>query len=284
MRHCGIRVRKSRWQQPIISAREVLRCQYIYPRLSSISGHGIVPCGDLADVFPDIRFFTFLREPLDRCASDYQFRRRRGGLKVTFEDWIQTPLARNHQTRQLCGREDANLAIAVLESRVGFVGLVERFHPSLVMFSRWCNDCRLDIRHRSKNVAHDSSIKHELLTNLNSRRQLIEANREDLRLYDYVLTQYFPRQEADFGPRLNSDVKAFEAFNVPRPVYPRQALSTLVREFIYKPLAPWLSDRQNTTVLRLPELSAAPCSAARCLIPWIDNFSSSHPDRAWQGL
>ncbi len=245
IRHCGARVRHARNVMPILSADELDRCRFVYPNLESVSGHSIVPYAGLRSRFPEIRFFTFLRDPLERCASDFQFRVANGGLKMSFDDWIDSPVARNRQTVHLCGRENAETAIGILEQEVGFVGIVEQFHRSLVMWNRWCNDRRVDIRYQPKNVSRKSTIKRQLLGDLQTRRKLVEANREDLRLYNHVLHSTFPWQEEDYGPNLQRDVSAFEAFNIPRATFPRQLISTFVRELIYKPVVPWLTRREN---------------------------------------
>ena len=237
---------------PVVSASEIERCMRVYRKLESVSGHGIVPYVDLRERFPGIRLYTFLRDPLQRCASDYQFRVTNGGLKMSFDEWIETPVARNRQTVHLCGREDADLARAILAKEVGFVGLTERFNRSLVLFQRWCGESRVDIRYRPKNVTRNSRIKRELLTNLQTRRKLIEANREDIRLYEHAVRYVYPQQEEAYGPHLDRDVEAFEAFNIPRPVYPRQLPSLLLRELVYKPLVPFLSESENPLGIPLP--------------------------------
>lgn len=213
--------------------------------MKTVSGHGIVPYSDLHLADPGIRFFTFLRDPLARCASDYQFRVQRGGMQMPFEHWIETDVARNQQAKKLAGVEDAAAAIASVEACIPFVGLVERFDESLVLLRKWSQPAGLDIRYRSKNVAHDSSIKKKLLTDTETREMLIAANREDQKLYDYVSQSVFPNQVQDYGDSFAAAVEDFEGTNEPRPVYPRQLLSMLVREMVYKPLVSVIHDKSN---------------------------------------
>lgn len=243
--HCRVRHGSHRAANPVIAADELGRCRWVYWRMQSVSGHGIVPHSDLDVLDRSIRFFTFLRDPLARTASDYQFRVVRGGLKKSFDEWVRTDVARNQQTKKIARVEDADAAIEMLERRVGFVGLVERFNESLVLWRRWCGTPRLDIRYESKNVSSDSSIKKQLLADPNTRRQLAAANAEDQRLYEYVADTLFPRQIRQYGESFAADVLDFEATNAPRPVLPRQLFSMLLREVIYKPLAPVLRNKEN---------------------------------------
>ena len=245
VRHCRVQHGKKRAANPVIIADELQRCRWVYWGMECVSGHGIVPHSDLETLYPNIRYFTFLREPLARCASDYQFRLQRGGLTRSFDEWIETDIARNNQTKKIGGADNAATAIEILNSRMGFVGLSERFNESIVIFKRWLADPRLDIRYESKNVAKDSSIKKRLLNNPATRAKLITANEEDLKLYQYVHDTVFPKQIAEYGDSFQDDVREFEADNDPLPVLPRQLFSILVREFVYKPLAPALRNRSN---------------------------------------
>ena len=245
VRHCRVRHGKKRAANPVIVADELQRCRWVYWGMECVSGHGIVPHSDLETLYPNIRYFTFLREPLARCASDYQFRLQRGGMTRSFDEWIETDIARNHQTKKIGGADNAETAIEILNSRMGFVGIGERFNESIVIFKRWVADPRLDIRYKSKNVAKDSSIKKRLLNNPATRAMLIAANEEDLKLYQYVRDTVFPKQIAEYGESFQDDVREFEADNDPLPVLPRQLFSILVRELVYKPLAPALRNRSN---------------------------------------
>ena len=244
-RHCDARVRRNRQtRDPIIEPDELKRMLVFYPGAVSVSGHGIVPFMNFESVCADLRYFTFVRKPLERCASDYQFRVYRGGLQLSFDDWIKHPYAKNHQVRKLAKDGKAETAIKALRSKIGFVGVTERFHESLVMFRRWHSSPDLDIRYQSKNVARDNDIKSALMSSRRSRQQLLDANREDMQLYAAAL-EIFAEQRRDYGLSLINDVAEFEATNFPVAKYPRQLPSMLKREFLYKPAAETLSHREN---------------------------------------
>lgn len=102
------------------------RIRWIYWRLKSIQGHGVVPHGDLHTI-GDVHFYTLLWQPIQHCASEYQYRAVRGDLAMSFEQWITTEIAGNRRTWMIAGREDATAA-------------VERFDESLLMWRRWLDD------------------------------------------------------------------------------------------------------------------------------------------------
>ena len=248
--YCMI-VPRSRRNHPIFAADELRRTSRAFPWLASISGRGIVPFGDLPSAFPDLRFYTFLREPIDRCASEYvrQFNDQSGkDILNSFADWIQQPEVRNRQCLQICGVPDASTAIWRLNSNIQFVGLIERFHESLVMFARWTGNTRVDVRYHLRKQAMESHLKKKLLSNIDSRRLLIEANREDVRLYDEVRRNVFPRQCEEYGDQLERSVQTFEAFNVPPSRISGELLSLMMREVVYRPLASVLANRSNPTI------------------------------------
>ncbi len=249
-KHLRVRLGKHRSADPVAGAADLRRCRWIYWHLEALSGHGIVPYSDLSSLFPTLRYFTFLRDPLARCASDYQFRVTRGDLRQPFRTWVHSDLAANQQTRKIAGVSDAGAAIEILRKQIGFVGLVEKFDESLVLWRHWAASQLLDIRCCPKNVARDNTLKRQLLSDSRTRAWLQEANREDMRLYEYVVKEVFPRAVAAYGPSLARDVRQHQANNVPPPVFPRGIPQVLLRELVYKPLAGVLRRPTNPSIPR----------------------------------
>ncbi len=212
MRHCTVYA----WQEgsPYFSAADYRRLARLYPRLESISGHDIKPYSDLETVRPDILYYTFLREPLDRTASQYQYEVQMGGGKRPFEEWIQRPENRNYQVDKLTTAKTAATAIATLEGKGMFVGVMERFDESIVMLQRRVGPDRLrDIRYHRRLVAPSNEIKKRLLSDPATRAMLEEANREDLALWEHVMSDLYPRQQREYGADLKEAVAALRERN-----------------------------------------------------------------------
>ncbi len=243
--HFRIRLGRKRSSNPIATATEIRRCRWIYWKMKCISGHGIVPHSDLDSLERQIRYFTFLREPLTRCASDYQFRVTRGGLKKPFHEWVRSEIAANQQTLKIAGVPSAEAAIEMIRSKIGFVGVLERFEESLVLFEQWAKEPSLDIRYRAKNVAANSRLKRQLLSNPQTLGLLREANQEDLKLYRYVVDEHLVEATKAYQGDLKKAVGRFREANDPPPVLPRQLGSMLLREVVYKPLANMLRNPAN---------------------------------------
>lgn len=201
-RHCDFLVnrqaRTSDWEW-------VRKC---YPRLESVGGHSVMPYGEFDRIFQNVRYFTYLRDPIRRCLSHYQYIIDCKSAVDEFPKWILTQ--RNYQTRFLCGEENADRAIEILQQKIGMVGLVERFNESLLLWKRWTGCPRLDVTYRSVNVAQSNRLKQQLLSEQRNRDLLEECHVEDLKLFRYVIEEVYPRQQREYGDSLDSDLADFE--------------------------------------------------------------------------
>lgn len=256
-RNYGIRHFDTRFfsQRVTFTAVDLRRIRKVYPRLDSIAGHEITPVAELHVEYPEIRYFTFLRDPIVRTVSQFQFflQSRRtdnrllpSNLRTLFQTFVRSRSNSNMQTRYIARSAKSEDAISVLQEHVGFVGLVEEFDESLVLFRDWVGQ-DLDIRYRRLNktsMPSQDAIRHELLNDRQLRRDLLEANREDQLVYDYVRNEAFPAQRARYGGTLSADVKKLQESNLRSPV---RRLDTIpgkfLRNFIYKPIRPYLFDR-----------------------------------------
>lgn len=218
------------------SAKDYRLLQRLYPRLRSIAGHKVKPYSDLDQACESVRYFTFLRHPVVRCASNYQFQVQKMGKRISFDDWIALERYQNLHTRKIAGAADLESAIEILESKFCFVGLVEAFDESLLMLRLAVNAADIDIRYRRANVASDNRIKNELLSNPGTRESLVAANQIDLALYNYVKREIWSRQRQDYRGPLNGDVGRFQEHVEPRVYHnANMILNRLKRNALYKP-------------------------------------------------
>ena len=182
-----------------------------YPRLESISAHPVRVYAGLEQVVADIDYVAFLRDPIVRTASHYQYDVQRGGVDLPFEEWITHDAVRDRQTRILAGDDGtAEDAIALLP-RFSFIGRADRFDESLVMMRR-----RLglkDIRYHSKWVAPTDDIKQRLLSDPAAVEMLEAVNQNDLQVWQHVVDEVYPKQQAEYGPELDDAVARFQKKN-----------------------------------------------------------------------
>jgi hypothetical protein len=238
-RHCDLQA------QGVATPDELRFARRFYPRLRSIAGHGVVPLGDLDSACDSIRFFLFLRDPVERCVSHYQYRRNKDETS-DFEPWIEKHA--NYQSRFLLRTgsaggswpavADADRAIDVVERHVGFVGLQERFDESLVMLARWVGDPEFDVAYRARNVASSSAIRRQILTDPRTVQMIHAHHVEDQKLYRHVRDAVYPRQLAQYGATLDADVAELRS-RIPAPQRRilARSLAAVKRGVLYKPLA-----------------------------------------------
>ena len=182
-----------------------VRC---YRRLQSVAGHAVKPTPAFEKYFPQARYYTFVRDPLRRAVSHYQFMLQSGVRCGPFPGWLEANA--DHQTQLIAGEPDADKAIEVLQTRIGFVGLVERFDESLVLWKRWAGNPQIDIRYRSVNVARSNAVREKVLSDERNRGLIRDLHRQDVKLYRYVVEELYPRQVAAYGETLQEDVRSFE--------------------------------------------------------------------------
>jgi hypothetical protein len=152
-----------------------------------------------------------LREPLTRTASHYQYDFQVGEVDLPFEEWITHDAVRDRQTRIIAGPGGTAEEAIELLGKFALVGLTERFDESLVMLGRKCG--LRDLRYAKKWVAPSDDIKKRLLADPATREMLAEVNREDLALYEHVMREVYPKQQAEHGHGLDTDVAWFRRHN-----------------------------------------------------------------------
>jgi hypothetical protein len=238
-RHCDLQVKG------VATAEDLRFARRFYPRLRSIAGHGVVPLSNLAEACESIRYFAFLRDPVERCVSHYQYRRNKDETS-DFEPWLAK--FANYQTRFLCRTHvaedpwtiepDADRAIEVVERRIGFVGLQERFDESLVLLRRWVADPDLDIEYRARNVAPSSAVRRQLLDDPRIVALIQSHHEADEKLHRHVRDEIYRRQAERYGPTLADDVAALRArLPAPQRRLMARAFAGVRRGLLYKPLA-----------------------------------------------
>jgi hypothetical protein len=239
-RHCDVLTVPD---DAVFDAAEFRRMRRFYPRLHSMLGHSLRAYADLEGEIPDLRYITFLRDPIKRTASHYQYDVQRGHVDLPFEEWITHDVVRDRMTRHLAGPDaTASEAMAVLD-RMAFVGLQERFDESLVLMQRAVDVP--DIRYASKWVAPSNDIKKQLLSDERSLGMLREINRNDIELYEYAVDEIYPKQLALSGTGIDEAVAELRSANesmTVRRMYRTPTYAAYVAKWrlLYKP---WIERR-----------------------------------------
>jgi hypothetical protein len=227
----------------IISAQDLRRVRRIYRRLRGIAGHNVRPYSDLANAAPDIRYCTFLRDPVRRYLSHFKNRADAYG-RDDFERWARIEAMHDFQTRMLAGEANAQKAIDLLATRVGFVGLTETFDESLLMLGQWLGAPGFRPEYRAVNRLEAKQRPRDLqraqvdLTYLDEpavRERLREMNALDQQVYDFVVREIEPRQRAAYRGDLPADVQALGERSRRISDWEEPLAGRLLRNWVYKP-------------------------------------------------
>jgi len=232
LRHCEV---DAPWAEGPFSQQDLQHLRRIYPNVESIGGHRLCAYVNLEDSDNKFRYFTFMRDPLKRSASQFQYNvQYRGKKGLVFEQWIQQEWTRNRQTKMIAGVADAAEAIRIIQAKQLFVGLTERFDESLVMLKSLIAN-NLNISYKRINVARENTLAQSLLSTESSRQMLIEANRADLELYNFATEQLYPGYQREHGPSLEADVARYREARTDFNFW-NLTLSRLKQHLVYKPL------------------------------------------------
>jgi hypothetical protein len=250
VRHCDIRLPLSKRlddrmdHRACVEAADLKRVRRLYRDLRGIAGHNVKPYVDLHRECAEIQFFTMLRNPASRFLS-YFFHRADSHTKDAFDRWIANDRLHNWQTRMIAGEASARKAIALIERRIGFVGLTERFDESLLMLGNWLGDPafvpdyrpvnRTCAKRRPKDVAR---MKSDMgwLDSAEVRARIQGVNAEDQEVYDFVTENVFPNQIEAYRGNLANDLAQFQMHNQSFGSFREPLFGNLMRNFIYKPL------------------------------------------------
>lgn len=250
MRHCDIRLpllkrRSDRHDhRAFVEAADLRRVRRLYRNLRGIAGHNVKPYADLHARCPGIEFFTFLRNPASRFRSHF-LNRAPGHTQEAFDNWIAADWVHNWQTKMIAGEPNAQRAIDLIGERFGFVGLTERFDESLLLMRDWLREPELPVHYRSLNCISDKRRTRDAaraksdMSYLNSPNvvaRIQEANAEDQRVYDFVVSTIYPQQVAAFNRDLQLEMDELRLKNLFADDLDEPFAGSFMRNFVYKPL------------------------------------------------
>jgi len=236
LRHCQVEPWHSKRADPPFSSHDLRRLRKLYPNLKSIAGHRVLGHVDLHGQATTFNYCTFIRHPLKRHASYYQFKVQERGSKEAFEKWVvQREWPRNRQTKTIAGVADVAEALRIIRAKNIFVGLAERFDESMVLLKALRAD-DLNISYRRVNVARSSALAQSLLSDERTRQMLVEANTADMELCDFVKHELYPTYQREYGPSLEADVERYRQTQKNNFNYWNLTLCRLKHYMLYKPM------------------------------------------------
>lgn len=183
------------------------RLKRLCPFMKAVGGHSVTLWSEIDKVQP-VRWFAFMRDPLKRAASHYQFHQRNTPKPKSWEEWLSWDVPRNHQLRAFYPGDDPVEAIAMIKEKRVFIGLLENFDESLVMLKKLVAP-ELHLGYQRANIAENNEIAAEILSSSEKLSQLRSLHEGEFELYDFVKNELYPSFRQAYGPALDEDVRTF---------------------------------------------------------------------------
>lgn len=228
----------------LVEAADLRRVKRIYRQLRGISGHEVKVHSNLELECRDIRYFTFLRDPRRRFISHF-LTRAGAHSRDRLDRWLSASWIHNWQTKMIAGEPNAQKAIDFISTRFGFTGLTERFDESLLLLRQWLQEPAFQIEYRRLNDrtqtrGYQNALCQQTDTSyLDSPEvcaRIDQANAEDQKVYDFVVSTIYPRQRAEYRGDLMADLLDFQRKNNGIGLLEESRTSRLMRNYVYKPL------------------------------------------------
>lgn len=200
-----------------------------------ISGHSVVPHGELQALGAEIQFVTQVREPVARAISQYKFWLGRMNKNVAPEEFLDHPTASNFQTKKVAGTEDLELAKTIITERYLAAGTVERFDEFLVLLARKLS-LPLDLfTYQKRNEARPGN---SIEIPAGFADELARRNELDLELYRWIdselLNSYIAGYDGDFRSDLQEFVELQRKASPPSSPY---LVDYIYRNAYWKPVS-----------------------------------------------
>lgn len=182
-------------------------------KIKCIRGHSLRTYSDIDRFLSNVQYITFLRNPISRYISHYFYGKNHEFDSRNIINWIYEgkhgPI-RNYQTKFIAGEENLEKAKDVLKNKYSFIGLVEEFDTSLLLMKKLLNLNNLDIRYKKKNVGF---YKKKDFQNNELLKKIVDENRLDISLYNFVVKKIFERQVQQYNGNIKKDLKEFQIDN-----------------------------------------------------------------------
>ncbi len=185
---------------PVYTPADLDRLHRHCPWLRAVGGHTLTLDAGFHRHRP-VRYLAFLREPLARGASHFQYHQAATPHPLDWDRWCAWREHHNHQTRFFAADGDPRRAMTAIEEHGVFVGLLEKFEESLLLARRLVAP-ELHLAYHRSNTAGDNSLARELLADAGARDRLQAMYAADIPLYAWVRDHLWPRYEAAYGPDL----------------------------------------------------------------------------------
>lgn len=197
------------------SAKDLKNLKRFFPALRGIGGHRLGVWQNYESVIgKPLFYFTFLRNPVQRYLSHLNWQLHVKKKIEKPEDFISSSYFDDFQTYRIAGERSFFKARQLIQNRFSFVGLLEKYDRSLLLWRAALGQPDLDLRYQRENVKNygSATIRFEDLPE-RLQRKVLKKNARDMDLYQWVCEVVYPAQETVYAGNLDEEVEAFRQIN-----------------------------------------------------------------------
>ncbi len=177
------------------------------PKLKAFGGHTVRSYHDYESALGrKIQYFTFLRQPVSRYISHFRYQRDIMNKDWTIETFLAEKRFDNYMTRRISPSGDVNEAMDVLKNKYAFTGLMEDFDRSLLLMKDNLDLIDFDVAYEIQNTNVKSDKKKDERMNDATMAAILESNKDDILLYDFVKNELYPSYIAQYSGNLDNEL------------------------------------------------------------------------------
>lgn len=209
---------RSTWaneEDHVLTQEQAKKLFSLFPFAVGFGGHTVRSYVDYESVLgKPIRYFTYLRDPIKRYISHYNYHRNVTGIDWTIDAFLREPRLHNFMTKRLAGCFDVDRAKEQLTQRMSFVGLTDRFDESLLLLRAELGMPDLNVFYQKQNASRVANYqKDPELQEEETQQRIREVNALDIELYEFAKSELYPEYVSRFGPGLEQAVADFQEAN-----------------------------------------------------------------------
>mgnify|MGYP000910213750 CR=1 FL=1 len=188
-----------------------------------------------------IFYMTFLRDPIRRYMSSINWKKYIMGQDWNIDSYGKATHYYNFQCYRIAGERSFEKAKEILLNKFSFVGLMEEFDRSLLLLQHLLPVYNLDTRYVRENVKDygEVQIKWDDLSS-KQQNQYRSNNEEDIRLYDFVSQELWPKYLKEYPSDLKEKEKEqkelLSQYTVKKNVVLKQKVSNYLLGRVWQPL------------------------------------------------
>ena len=187
----------------------------INPFLNGFGGHTTRSYLEYETLFDKkLFYFTFVREPISRYMSHFNYQYQVMNIKWNINDFINDERFNNFQTKRIAGESNLEKAKEQLRTKFNFVGMTEFYNESLLILKELLGNKKFKINYEKKNeIKHKQNLLLFDSFKEEQKKNIIANNEIDIELYKYVKNELFPQYQKKYTGNLQSDTINFVKSN-----------------------------------------------------------------------